>query len=284
MPTMMAQQIVQAEFVSSSNIIPQIRLTSLNGNANEISTVDDGDFVIYMNGVVIDEAFRILDENGFVGINNPNPQRQLDVGGSANVSSFLFSGQSRINGNTDGIDWKLGVTGDQINRDGKLFLTNKPNPSGPDDMGVTFESNTGSNRWSVYLNEDMDQDGLIFNDLDFAFNNVLKGWISDLNGSYNMTSDRRVKKNISPIAPVLSKVLQLESKKYQYKDNKETDQYSIGFIAQDVNTLFPEVVSSDRDIMALNYSAFGVLAIQAIQEQQVIIKSRLKKLTLYLNP
>ena len=42
--------------------------------------------------------------------------------------------------------------------------------------------------------------------------------------------------------------------------------------------LFPEVVSSDRDMMAINYDAFGVLAIQAIQEQQVIITNQQMKI------
>jgi hypothetical protein len=268
------QQIVQAEFVSSSNFLPQLRLTSLNGQVNEMSTNDDGDFVIWMNGMVTEDRFRILDQNGFIGINNPNPQRQLDVNGSANISSVLFSNLARIGNNADGSAWQLGVNGDQINRDGKLFLINKANPTGPDDMGVSFENNTGGTRWSVYLNEDTDQDGIPFNDLDFAFNNVLKGFISDLNGAYFQTSDARLKKNISDMEPVLKNVMKLNTKKYQYTDNAETDPHTIGFLAQEVYSLFPEIVTNDRDYLGLDYSGFGVIAIQAIQEQQVLIDSQ----------
>ena len=224
-----------------------------------------------MNGIISGDRLHINDDTGYVGINNPNPQRQLDVVGNATISSFLFSDRSRIGGNTDGNDWQLGVTGDQINRDGKLFLVNKPNPTGPDDMGVTFENNTGGEKWSVHINES-------FNDLDFAFNNNLMAFISDSDGVFNTVSDLRKKKNISVLNPLLNKVLQLKAQKYQYIHNEESAKYSIGFIAQEVNKLFPEVVSSDRDMMAINYDAFGVLAIQAIQEQQVIINSQQMKI------
>jgi len=266
---------VQAEFVATSNTVPQMRLTSTNGKVNEIATDDNGDFIVFMNGIITGDRLHINDDTGFVGINNPNPQRQLDVVGNATISNFLFSERSRIGGNSDGNTWELGVTGDQINREGKLFLTNKSNPTGPDDMGVTFENNAGGARWSVYLNE---TGGIPFNDLDFAYNNTVMAFISETDGVYNTVSDVRKKKNISDLNPLLNKLMQLKAQKYQYIHNESSDKYTIGFIAQEVNKLFPEVVSSDRDFMALNYDAFGVLAIQAIQEQQAIINNQQKQI------
>ena len=81
---------------------------------------------------------------------------------------------------------------------------------------------------------------------------------------------------------VLNKVLQLQPVTYRYNSEKETAQRSMGFIAQDVQDLFPELVTRNplRDgkggYLAVNYAGFGVLAVKSIQEQQVQI-DELKK-------
>jgi hypothetical protein len=102
-------------------------------------------------------------------------------------------------------------------------------------------------------------------------------------GDYANVSDRRLKKNITDLTPVLDKVLQLQPVSYEMNDNNTAGDKSIGFIAQDVKTLFPELVSvtSDtasgykgiNDLHAVSYNGFGVLAIKAIQEQQLMIKA-----------
>lgn len=47
-------------------------------------------------------------------------------------------------------------------------------------------------------------------------------------------------------------------------------------MAQDVLPLFPELVMADdnEEYMGINYAGFGVVAIKAIQEQQVIIENQ----------
>jgi len=66
--------------------------------------------------------------------------------------------------------------------------------------------------------------------------------------------------------------MQLQVKKYHFLQNQASDKKHYGMIAQDVEKLFPEVVSHPKDsshhYYTMNYSAFGVLAIKAIQEQQ----------------
>jgi trimeric autotransporter adhesin len=65
--------------------------------------------------------------------------------------------------------------------------------------------------------------------------------------------------------------------------NNPTSEKSIGFIAQDVKEVFPELVKTSTtaetgykgvtDINMINYSGFGPLAIKAIQEQQLMIQA-----------
>ncbi len=58
------------------------------------------------------------------------------------------------------------------------------------------------------------------------------------------------------------------------KKQAENDKKKIGFIAQEVEALFPELVKENDGYLGLTYSGFGVLAIQAIKEQQAVIDSQ----------
>jgi hypothetical protein len=65
--------------------------------------------------------------------------------------------------------------------------------------------------------------------------------------------------------------------KYRFLDNKSSDKKHYGMIAQDVEKLFPEIVTEPAaggsNHYAVNYSAYGVIAIKAIQEQQKKIET-----------
>jgi hypothetical protein len=111
-------------------------------------------------------------------------------------------------------------------------------------------------------------------DFNFYFNNSLKGYILDTDGTYHNTSDMRIKKDIVPLDPLLSRVLKLNPTTYSYRNNRPGDARSLGFIAQEVETLFPELVSEKNDLKGLNYAGFGVISIKAIQEQQQIIEQQ----------
>ncbi len=66
---------------------------------------------------------------------------------------------------------------------------------------------------------------------------------------------------------VLSRVLRLRPVKYKYID-PDPSLPEAGFIAQEVEELFPEAVTEKNGKKAIYYSHFGVIAVKAIQEQQ----------------
>jgi len=109
------------------------------------------------------------------------------------------------------------------------------------------------------------------------------GEFKAVTGQYNVLSDRRVKKNLETPTAVLSSFRDLNV--YKYNMISETDSASkhYGLIAQEVQEYFPELVHYDEesDIYRLEYSTLGVLAIQAIKEQQEEI-DELKKLVMKL--
>ena len=94
-------------------------------------------------------------------------------------------------------------------------------------------------------------------------------------GTYTQVSDRRLKENIVPMGGVLEKVLSLRPVEYNYNflDNAPLTK---GFIAQEVQEVFPEMVSVSEDtkMLALPYDEFSVIAVKAIQEQQEIIEKQ----------
>lgn len=108
--------------------------------------------------------------------------------------------------------------------------------------------------------------------LRFIFNGNDRSLIDATSGAYNQLSDRRLKKNIQPLKPVIDKVMRLKPSRYHYSSNISGKPESIGFIAQDVEKIFPELVKTSGKYKALSYDGFAVLAIKALQEQQKIIK------------
>jgi Chaperone of endosialidase len=122
-------------------------------------------------------------------------------------------------------------------------------------------------KWGLYVSS-------IDSSLNFYSNGSLRSNIDRVTGVYSALSDRTRKKNILPMKSVLESVLQLPAYSYNYLDSKDTDRRMLGFMAQDVQPFFPELVYQryDREItkpvLTMDYSGLGVIAIKAIQEQQ----------------
>lgn len=96
-------------------------------------------------------------------------------------------------------------------------------------------------------------------------------------------SDARLKENIKPMNQYgLTQVLQLKPVTYYYKKD-ETKHQEVGFIAQDVKKVIPEVVTgSEGDLekgetLGLSYGNLVPVLTKAIQEQQAMIEELKKK-------
>lgn len=128
-------------------------------------------------------------------------------------------------------------------------------------------------KWGFYVSS-------IDSSLNFYSNGSLRANIDRVTGVYSALSDRRYKKDIISLSPVLSKVKKLHAYNYRYLDSKETDRKVNGFMAQDLLNDFPELVyqrydrTKDKPLYTVDYSGFGVIAIKAIQEQQEIIEAQ----------
>ena len=115
------------------------------------------------------------------------------------------------------------------------------------------------------------------------YGGALRTYFSYVDGSLHPISDARLKTNIESLGPVLDGIMQLQPVTYMMKDAAQGQQRSIGFIAQEVQKFFPLLVSHNMpgpdELMGLNYSGFGVIAIKGIQEEQSQIDKLDKELS-----
>ena len=101
------------------------------------------------------------------------------------------------------------------------------------------------------------------------------GSCQNTTGAWTVLSDRRLKKNIEPLQGSLEKLLQLEGVHFEYNEKAEAGSPSgvrTGFIAQDVEQVFPEWVNTTEDgTKALTIQGFEALAVESLREQQTEI-------------
>jgi hypothetical protein len=85
-------------------------------------------------------------------------------------------------------------------------------------------------------------------------------------------SDKRLKKDITTIKSSLDKITQLRGVNFRWKENNRKD---VGFIAQEVEKIFPELVSEGMNNMkGVNYSGIIAPLVEAVKEQQEQIETQ----------
>ena len=97
-------------------------------------------------------------------------------------------------------------------------------------------------------------------------------------GDVVVSSDARLKANIISLGSTLSKLLQIDGKSYTMKKD-ESEKQKIGLLAQDIEKVFPELVSESHGIKSVNYQGLVPVLINALKEQEERIK-RLEELLL----
>jgi Chaperone of endosialidase len=93
------------------------------------------------------------------------------------------------------------------------------------------------------------------------------------------SSDGILKENVSSISQGLNEVLQLNPVSFNWKDTEKYGSHrEIGFIAQEVKPIIPEIVGISNDgILSLDYAKVVAVLTKAIQELNEISKLKTKK-------
>lgn len=192
-----------------------------------------------------DEALYIK-ENGNVGLGLNTPERQLHLKGpnavfrmdrSTNAAAFLL-----VRTTPEGDPIKTFVVGASAwGVNNGEFVIN--------DLG-TAVSGGGSNRMTIT------------NSGDVIFTGAVRA------ANFVTPSSRHLKDSIEEIADPIALTQQLSGIRFDWKEN---GQPALGFIAEDVAQVLPEVVSYDEDngrVVGLNYAAIVPVLVEAVKEQQ----------------
>ncbi len=161
-----------------------------------------------------------------------------------------------------------------------LYLGNIISPSAVD-KGARFHSNNndfyfdfqGDATQNWFL-RDYDGSGGIFTRFGFDFVNgtfTAKGDIV----AYGSPSDKRLKENIKPIESALDKAMKLQGVTFDWKENESVLDLKedIGFIAQDVQKVLPELVRENKNgMLSMRHQGIAPILLEAIKELKAEIE------------
>ena len=230
------------------------------------TTSDDFSAIDWANGPYYMET--AIDVNGGTSYSTMGTSELLSVPyalHAANGGKWDENGADIYNGNTG----YVGINTTTPTSDLHIQMSDSPFPD-PTTGGITFENANGLNEWQVWNSNPY---------LSFAYDNVRVAYVNSGTGDWTVTSDRRFKKNIEDMEPVMNDLMKLRPVTYHYKRNADDEPKIVGFIAQEVQEVFPELVySEDGTQLALARADYAILAVKAIQEQQKTIADLENKL------
>ncbi len=97
--------------------------------------------------------------------------------------------------------------------------------------------------------------------------------------AYGSPSDKRLKENIKPIESALDKVSKLQGVTFNWKESGSILELKedVGFIAQDVQKVMPELVRENKDgMLSMRHQGIAPILLEAIKELKAEIEE-LKK-------
>ncbi|MFT5170558.1 MAG: hypothetical protein ACI9BD_000325, partial [Candidatus Marinamargulisbacteria bacterium] len=214
------------------------------------------------------------------GNNNVLVNYDLTVGGASTASNFYNNGWYRNNQQGEGMYNQANGVHWYSDADGRMSLMDTTGGK----VEIRFAPN---NVTRGYVYADSGQIGFLDNNhtwnLMVRHTNGSKYASYDGDANWDFYSDRRIKTNIVSEPDILTRIMKSKVVNYDFKDmsNKKT---MVGFIAQDIEVLFPELVSEHWDeelgfdVKMLGYSTFGVLAMGGVKELKIEKDAEIKAL------
>ncbi|NHN27413.1 hypothetical protein FIA58_017165 [Flavobacterium jejuense] len=244
-------------------------------NVNGIQNVALGRTALYSNTsngntAVGTFASRLLTTGAFntsIGI----ATLEFNVSGSYNTALGANAGKNNPNGSNNTL---LGFyAGENSTGSGNVFVGYS---SGRNETGSNKLYIDNSNTTSPLIYGEFDNDYLQING-NFDVGVSGDGTVARSN-AWNTFSDRRWKTNFKKIDNALDKLNQINGYYYKWKDKKDQS-LQIGVIAQEIEAVLPEIVSTDKNgYKSVDYSKISALLIQVAKEQQSIIENQETKI------
>jgi hypothetical protein len=208
-----------------------------------VSTNATSGAVVVSGGVGIGGAINITGNENLAGI--------LKVSNSTD-STLATNGAVVVTGGV-GIGGAVNITGNE-NLAGQLYVNNTT-------QSVSYTSGSIITTGGLGVAKDV----YIGGNLNLTGNFISSGEFT--------TSDQTLKSDIVPIDNALNKILNINGVYFNWIDKeKYNDRHQLGFIAQNIEEVVPELVyNCDDGIKAVNYGQMVAVLVEAMKEQNNII-------------
>ena len=216
--------------------------------------------------------------DGHVGVGTTQPRDRLEVAGAARVQSLkvtpgkLIADKLQV---TEGTELNnLTATGRIIAAIGKNSGIEWPrNPGGGsgDRAFITYHVTNNEDTTLTIGNNDNHNDRIDFVQKNRVRLRIVGGEIVanspvKVNGNISSTSDLSLKRDISTLSDSLEKILRLRGVSYNRRDQEDNGR-QLGLIAQEVDEVFPELVTKDDDgVRSIAYLGLMAPLIEAVKE------------------
>ena len=150
----------------------------------------------------------------------------------------------------------------------------------------------GKNAYGFYMHRTGDQHGLLGVDGNSTYVGIHNsyhhsGWRYahyDGDSNWDFRSDIRDKKDVTDAESMLDRVMDIKVRRFRWKDDGPEADLDLGVIAQEVESLFPELVGefeaesqipsvplkqATEPYKTVGYTSFGIIAIKALQELKI---------------
>lgn len=219
--------------------------------------LDSMDQLTFMAGAT-DNSVLSVSSNAFVGIGTTSPTGTLEVSRNADPSVVFRNAAALAPNNYVRVNM-LGGAGAMLDTNFIGAVEGKVVSVSPLKTMLWFRTNVGNNSAQVA-----------------AIDELGRMWAS----SFNVMSDQRLKVEPLPLTDTLSKLKKISAKSYKWKKNMvgfEDKKRKIGFYAQEVEDVFPELVSEvereDGVFKGVDYGGMVPVLLEAIKDQQKQIET-----------
>ena len=246
---------------------------NLNGTATKAINDGGGNNISATYTLIADfDGFTEYVESDFVkktgSLKNPNAIKfknalgtviTYDGSSAADLSAGVYNATNATNANNVKVNTSTANSNLPI-----LFTTTYPS---------TGTTETASNR-AVYVDSEKNK----------FYYNPKSNQVTAAGGFFE-TSDERLKDIVNPITVDLDKLSKLRKVYFNWKDKPDSN-LQLGMIAQDVQELYPELVSEADGQLSLSYEKLSVIALEAIDvlhNENNELKSRIERLESLVN-
>lgn len=271
-----------------------VTLNTVTSNTEQLAVVNDGTgpaLQVVQTGANTVAAFYddttlafLIADGGNVGVHTSSPSYPLDVNGTVRASAFLGdgSGLSNLNANlvSSGTlnDSLFPLSGVSANTYGSTSQVPIITVDAKGRVTNVATSNIVSSQWvsqGASISFAGGSVGIGTTSMAYKLHVDGNAFATELNTTVlfthaaHETSDERKKCNVETLQDPIAIVSALRGVRFLWKDTERAD---MGLIAQEVETVLPELVSTDaHGVKAVAYGHLAGLMIEALKEQQKTI-------------